>query len=49
MDNLVGQLFGDYRVLKLINTGGMGSVYMACHKDDSEIIAAIKVIKPEFA
>ncbi|QNS06003.1 serine/threonine-protein kinase [Streptomyces xanthii] len=38
---------GDYVVLRLLGSGGMGSVYLA--RSRSERLVAIKVIRPEYA
>ena len=46
---LKDQILGDYKILEFISSGGMGSVYKACHKDDPETIMALKVIKQEFS
>jgi len=48
-ENLTGQILGDYKILEFVSSGGMGSVYKACHKDDPETIMALKVIKQEFS
>ncbi len=44
--DLVGSTIGDYRVTDLIASGGMGTVYKAKHKDESDRSpVAIKVIR----
>ena len=45
--NLDGKLFGNYRAIKQIGTGGMGSVYLAERADGLfEQKVALKVVKP---
>jgi serine/threonine-protein kinase len=45
-DPLVGQLVGNYRVVKLIGKGGMGAVYLATHQTIGKQVA-LKVLLPE--
>ncbi|WP_328749827.1 serine/threonine-protein kinase [Streptomyces sp. NBC_00285] len=40
---------GPYVPLGLLGSGGMGRVYLARHADDSPGLAAVKVIRPEYA
>jgi len=40
---------GPYVPLGLLGSGGMGRVYLARHADDSQGLAAVKVIRPEYA
>jgi serine/threonine protein kinase/tetratricopeptide (TPR) repeat protein len=42
-------LDGTYRIIELINEGGMGAVYRAARITDMRMEVAIKVIKPEYA
>lgn len=42
--NYVGEQFGDYRLLRLIGTGGFGQVYLGEHTRDSTP-AAVKILK----
>jgi eukaryotic-like serine/threonine-protein kinase len=44
MDTLIGSLIGNYRLQKLLGTGGMGSVYLATHISVGKEVA-IKIIK----
>jgi serine/threonine protein kinase len=45
MMNLVGQTFGEYRLVKHIGSGGMADVYLA-EQTTLERSAAVKVLKP---
>ena len=45
MKNLVGQTFGEYRLVKHIGSGGMADVYLA-EQTTLERSAAVKVLKP---
>jgi eukaryotic-like serine/threonine-protein kinase len=40
---------GPYVPLGLLGSGGMGRVYLARHADDAPGLAAVKVIRPEYA
>jgi serine/threonine-protein kinase len=44
-----GRLFGPYRILREIGSGGMGTVYQACRADDAySQNVAIKVMRADF-
>ena len=45
---MIGQQIGNYRLVKLLGSGGMGMVYEAVH-DGIGGRAAIKVLRPEIA
>src|ERR1051326_8080660 len=45
---MIGQQFGNYRVLSLLGEGGMGAVYLAEHPGIGRRVA-IKVLHPELA
>ena len=45
---MIGQQIGNYRLVKLLGSGGMGMVYEAIH-DGIGGRAAIKVLRPEIA
>ena len=47
-DELIGQQFGSYRVVRLLGQGGMGAVYLAEHPVIKSRVA-IKVLHPQFA
>ena len=44
-DPLVGQCLGQYRLLRVLGSGGMGRVYAGLRDRDFKLTAAIKVIK----
>ncbi|MCG8404788.1 MAG: protein kinase [Phycisphaerales bacterium] len=44
-DPMIGERIGPYEIRKLIDQGGMGSVYMAVRTDDFKQQVAIKLIK----
>ncbi|MCH2200607.1 MAG: protein kinase [Fuerstiella sp.] len=46
MNKLVGKIFGEYRLMKHIGSGGMADVYLA-EQTTLERSAAVKVLKPE--
>ena len=48
MDSYVGRQFGDYRVLELIGSGGMGAVYRAEHVRLRTSVA-VKILPERFA
>lgn len=48
-DPLIGLTFYDYRVEKKLAQGGMGAVYLLCHKLLPDIRKVLKVILPEYA
>lgn len=45
---MIGQRIGKYRVVRTLGQGGMGVVYEAL-REDIEVRAAIKVLRPEYA
>lgn len=45
---MIGQLVGNYRVLRLLGQGGMGQVFEAVHEQIKRR-AAIKVLNPDFS
>ena len=45
MDDLIGKIFGNYRLMRLLGQGGFAQVYLAEHPDIG-IQAAIKVLHP---
>jgi serine/threonine protein kinase len=45
---MIGKRIGKYRVVRALGEGGMGVVYEAL-REDIEVRAAIKVLRPEFA
>ena len=47
-DDLIGQIVGSYRVVKLLGKGGMGSVYMAEHPTIGSKVA-IKFLHPQYS
>ncbi len=47
-DDLIGQIVGSYRVVKLLGKGGMGSVYMAEHPAIGSKVA-IKFLHPQYS
>lgn len=44
-DSMIGRRIGPYEILRLIEKGGMGSVYLAARVDDFKRQVAIKLIK----
>lgn len=48
-NKMTGRLLGDFKILEFISEGGMGAVYKACHKDDPEVIYALKLIRSDFS
>ncbi|HQZ81974.1 MAG TPA: protein kinase [Pyrinomonadaceae bacterium] len=45
-DPILGRMIGDYRIVREIGHGGMGTVYLARHSDESFIKeAAVKLVK----
>lgn len=48
MNNLSGQIFGPYRILREIGHGGMATVYQAVHTSQGYTVA-LKVLSPELA
>jgi tRNA A-37 threonylcarbamoyl transferase component Bud32 len=47
-NQMIGQLIGNYRVVRQLGQGGMGTVYEAVH-EKIERRAAIKVLRPEIS
>jgi serine/threonine-protein kinase len=47
-DQMIGETFGNYRIVRLLGQGGMGAVYLAEHVRISRQ-AAIKVLLPQFS
>jgi serine/threonine-protein kinase len=47
-ENLVGQTIGNYRVVRCIGQGGMGTVYLGEHPQIGKRVA-IKVLHPEYS
>lgn len=45
---MIGQRIGKYRLVRKLGQGGMGVVYEAV-REDIEVRAAIKVLRPEYA
>jgi len=45
---MIGQRIGKYRLIRTLGQGGMGVVYEAV-REDIEVRAAIKVLRPEYA
>src|SRR3954454_14616924 len=45
---MIGKRIGKYRLVRTLGGGGMGVVYEAV-REDIEVRAAIKILRPEFA
>ena len=45
MEDLIGKIFGEYRLIKLIGSGGMANVFLA-EQTTLKRSAAVKVLKP---